>query len=131
MTRQTLTRLLGIMTLLGAATPFTPATVHAQQFDFSQIGAFESMGSGVARGGSSPKTIVEGTEGHVVLLTIWNSDTDAKLYWKALDGGAPQTTVVHGTTVRAFQTAGGFKLQALGNDTQRVKYDYVVLRLNK
>jgi hypothetical protein len=75
--------------------------------------------------------MVSDDEPHAVFLTIWNSDTDAKVYWKALDSDKEQTTVIHGTGVRAFQTNGEFKIQALGDGDHEVKYDYVLVHLRK
>ena len=117
--------------LLGLAVITVPAGISAQEIDFSRIGAFESMGSGTVRTGSPPRTLIDDDEQHAIFLTIWNSDTDAKVYWKALDSDKEQTTVIHGTGVRAFQTNGEFKIQALGEGDHEVKYDYVLLHLRK
>jgi hypothetical protein len=117
--------------LLGPAVIAAPAATSAQEIDFSRIGAFESMGSGTVRTGSPLKTLVDDDEQHGVFLTIWNSDTDAKVYWKALDSDKEQTTVIHGTGVRGFQTNGEFKIQAVGEGDHEVKYDYVLLHLRK
>ena len=65
------------------------------------------------------------------VLTIWNSDTDAKVYWKPLDGDKEQTTTIQGNGVRAFQTNGEFKIQAVGDGDHEVKYNYVLLHLRK
>ena len=86
------------------------------------------MGSGTQRGGAAPKTIVDDADRHTVVITILESNTDAKISWKSADG-SPQTTFIHGTTVQAFQIAGLFKIEALGDDTRSVKYGYVLLRL--
>lgn len=117
--------------LLGLVVIAGPAGIPAQEIDFSRIGAFESMGAGTVRGGAPPKTLVDDDEHHAVFLTIWNSDTDTKVYWKALDSDKEQTSVIQGTGVRAFQTNGEFKIQALGDGEHEVKYDYVLLRLRK
>ena len=120
-----------VCALLDLAVAAPPRSISAQEIDFSRIGAFESMGSGTVRTGSPPKTLVDDDEQHAIFLTIWNSDTDAKLYCKALDGDKEQTTVIHGTGVRAFQTSGEFKIQAVGEGDHEVKYDYVLLHLRK
>ena len=60
------------------------ATTPAQVIDFSKIDAFESMGTGTLHGGSPPKTIIGDGEQHTVFLTIWESDTDTKVYWQSL-----------------------------------------------
>jgi hypothetical protein len=117
--------------LLGLAVATQPNGISAQEIDFSRIGAFESMGAGTVRTGSPPKTLIDDDEQHAVFLTIWNSDTDAKVYWRALDSDQEQTSVIHGTGVRAFQTNGEFKIQALGEGDHEVKYDYVLLHLRK
>jgi hypothetical protein len=81
--------------------------------------------------GSPPKTLVDDEDGHAVFLTVWTADTDAKVYWKPLGGGAAQTSVIHGTGVRVFQTDGLFKVQAMGEGDHEVKYDYLLLHLSK
>jgi hypothetical protein len=48
-----------------------------------------------------------------------------------VSGGEPQTTVIHGTGVHAFQTSGLFKIQAIGEGDHEVQYGYVVFRLKK
>ena len=108
-----------------------PATLPAQEIDFSRIGGFESMGAGSVRTGSPPKTLVDDDEQHAVFLTIWNSDSDAKVYWKPLDSDKEQTTTIQGNSVRAFQTNGEFKIQAVGDGDHEVKYNYVLLHLRK
>ena len=115
----------------GASLPSPSANAqifNAQVFDFGQIDLFESMGSGTQRGGAAPKTIVDDTDRHTIVITILESNTDAKISWKSADG-SQQTTFIHGTTVQAFQIAGLFKIEALGDDTRSVKYGYVLLRL--
>jgi hypothetical protein len=117
--------------MLALAVIAVPATLPAQEIDFSRIGGFESMGSGTVRTGSPPKTLVDDDEQHAIFLTIWNSDTDAKVYWKPLDGDKEQTTTIQGNGVRAFQTNGEFKIQAVGDGDREVKYNYVLLHLRK
>jgi len=112
----------------GASLPSPEA--KAQVFDFGQIDSFESAGTGTQRGGAAPKTIVDDGDRHTVVLTILDSNTDAKITWKTTDG-TQQTTFVHGTTVQAFQTSGLFKIEALGGDNRSVKYGYVLLRLKE
>jgi hypothetical protein len=126
----TLIRLATMLALLCTGSLVLSANVCAQAMDFSQIDAFESMGTGTLHGGSPAKTIVEDNEQHTVVLTIWESDTDTKVYWKSLDGNLPRTTIVPGTVVQAFQTAGEFRLEALG-ENHSVKYGYLLLRLKK
>ena len=115
------------LALICAATTFQCENARAQMIDFGQIESFESMGTGTQRGGAKPKTIVDDGEWHTVLFTILDSNTDAKIYWRSPDGD--QTTIVHGPTVKAFQTAGTFKVEAIGNDNQSFNYGYVLFRL--
>jgi hypothetical protein len=104
---------------------------NAQEMDLSRIGAFESLGTGTVHGGAPPKTLVDDDQAHAVVLTIWNSEGDSKVSWKPVSGGEPQTTVIHGTGVHAFQTDGLFKIQAIGEGDHEVQYGYVVFRLRK
>jgi hypothetical protein len=115
------------LALFCAVAVFQSETASAQMIDFGQIDSFESMGTGTQRGGAKPKTIIDDGEWHTVIFTILDSTTDAKIYWRSPDGD--QTTIVHGPTVKAFQTAGTFKVEALGNDNQSFKYGYVLFRL--
>jgi hypothetical protein len=124
---QSVTRIVGVLALLSAGALLHSDTARAQIFDFGQIDGFESLGSGTQRGGSPPKTIVEDGERHTVFFTIIESNTDAKIYWRSMDGD--QTTLMHGPGVKAFQTAGTFKVEAIGDDSRSFKYGYVLLRL--
>src|SRR5215510_2367837 len=100
---------------------------QAQVFDFGQIEEFESLGSGIQKGGSSPKTIVDDNARHTVLFTILESNTEAKIYWKSKDGS--QTTIMRGQGLRAFQTIGEFRIEAVGDDSRSFRYGYVLFRL--
>jgi hypothetical protein len=100
---------------------------HAQMFDFGQIEEFESLGSGTQKGGVAPKTIVDDGGRHTVLFTILESNTEAKIYWKSKDGN--QTTIMRGQGLRAFQTIGEFKIEAVGDDSHSFRYGYVLFRL--
>jgi len=126
----TIMRAVTILVLLCAGMSVRSESVCAQVMDFSQIDAFESMGTGTVHGGSSPKTIIDDGERHTIFITVLESNTDVKVYWKSLDGN-PQTTILHGPGVHAFQTAGELKLEALGTENQSVKYGYLLLRLRK
>jgi hypothetical protein len=103
--------------------------VQAQDIDFGQIDKFESLGTGTLHVGSPPKTIIDDDERHTVILTIYESDANAKVYWKPLDGSAVQSTVMPGRGVETFKTAGLFKLEAVGDPHHRVKYGYVLFHL--
>lgn len=128
---QTFMRVATTLALLCTGTSYLSKNARAQVIDFSQIDAFESMGTGTLRGASPPKTIIDDGELHTVFITIWESDTEAKVYWKSLDGNLPRTTTISGLGVHAFQTAGEFRLEALGDENHSVKYGYVLLRLKK
>ena len=117
------------LALLCEGASFQSQNVSAQVIDFSQIDAFESMGTGTQRGASPAKKIINDGEWHTVFIKILESDTEAKVYWRSTDGD--QTTIVRGPGVQAFQTAGEFRLEALGNENHSVKYGYVVFRLRK
>jgi hypothetical protein len=124
-------RLLSALSLLCAALALVPVRGYAQDIDFGQIDEFESLGTGTLHVGMPPKTIVDDGERHTVVLTIWEADAETKVYWKPLNGDAPRTTIIPGKAVQAFQTAGDFRLEALGDPYHRVKYGYLLLRLKK
>jgi hypothetical protein len=104
---------------------------YAQEIDFGQIDKFESLGTGTLQVGSPPKIIVGDGERHTVILTIWEADAETKVYWTSLDGNVARTTVVPGKGVRTFQTAGDFRLEAVGEPNRRVEFGYVLLHLRK
>ncbi len=120
-------RVTATLALLYAGAIFHSENASAQVVDFGSIDAFESMGTGTQRGGSPPKTIVDDGERHTVFITILESNTEARIYWKSPDGD--QTTVIRGPGVKAFQTVGQFKIEALGDESKSFKYGYVLFRL--
>ncbi|HZP69058.1 MAG TPA: hypothetical protein VFB29_03865 [Pseudolabrys sp.] len=124
---QPLLRVGSTLALLSVGAIWVAAPACAQVFDFGQIDAFESLGSGTQPGGSPPKTIVDDGERHTVLFTIIESNTEARIYWRSPDG--PQTTVMRGQGLRAFQTTGEFKIEAAGDKNRSFKYGYVLFRL--
>jgi hypothetical protein len=124
---QLFTRFVAAAVVLLCVVPLHSEDASAQVFDFGQIGAFESMATGTQHGGSPPKTIVDDSEQHTVFFTILESDTPAKIYWKSPNG--EQTTIIHGPSVRAFQTAGEFRIEALGDKNHSFKYGYLMFRL--
>jgi hypothetical protein len=75
MTLQPVMRTVAMSALLCAGVFLHSDTSRAQVFDFGQIDAFESLGSGTQRGGSPPKTIVDDGERHTVFFTIFESNT--------------------------------------------------------
>ena len=115
---------------LGAMLVAGPA--DAQLIDFSKIDSFESLSTGTQSGASPQKTIVDDGNRHIVLFTILEANADAKVYWRAFDGDPPdRTTVISGPGVQAFQTAGEFRLETLGDESRTVKYAYMLFRLKK
>lgn len=114
--------------MLGGVVPVSQ-NVHAQDIDFGQINKFESLGTGTLHVGSPPKTIIDDDARHMVILTIYESDADTKVYWKPLDADVVKTTALPGEGIETFKTAGLFKLEALGDAHHRVKYGYVLLHL--
>ena len=102
----------------------------AQGIDFGRIDTFESMGSGTLRGASPPKTIIQDSDKHMVVFTILEADTETKVYWKSLGkNSSDRSTTMTGPGVQVFQTAGEFKLEALGDNNQTVKYGYMIFQL--
>jgi hypothetical protein len=121
---------MGVVTafaLLYATTPFHARNASAQVFDFGQIDAFEALGSGTQRGGAAPKTLVDDDQRHIVVFTILESDTEAKIYWRSADGN--QTTLMRGQGVKVFQVLGQFKIETLGDANHSFKYGYTLFRL--
>ena len=122
-------RFVATLVLLFAGVFFHSENASAQVFDFGEIDAFETMGTGTQRGGSPPKTIVDDSEQHAVFFTILESDTEAKIYWKSMNG--EQTTIMRKPGVKVFQTVGQFRIEALGDENHSFKYGYVLFRLKK
>src|SRR6266704_1032699 len=117
MNPERLVRVLAAAALLCAGTSLLPAHVHAQAIDFSQVDAFESMGSGTQRGGAPAKTIIDDGDRHRVFLTVLEANTETKVYWKSAErDAANRTTVIPGPGLQVFQTAGEFRLEALGDE---------------
>jgi hypothetical protein len=104
---------------------------YAEEIDFNRIDKFESLTTGTLRVGAPPKTLVDDGERHVVILTIWDADAETKVYWRSLDGNAPKTTIIPGKGIQTFQTAGEFRLEAIGEPNREVEYGYVLLGLRK
>lgn len=105
--------------------------VSAQEIDFDKINKFETLGTGTLRVGASPKTIVDDGERHIVILTIWDADAETKVYWRPPDANDAHTTVIPGRGIQTFQTAGEFRLEAIGEPNRQVEYGYVLLGLRK
>jgi hypothetical protein len=125
---RTLVSVAGSLLVLGGVV-LASRSVQAEDIDFGQINKFESLGTGTLRVGSPPKTIIDDDARHMVILTIYESDADTKVYWKPLDASDVRTTVMPGRGVETFKTAGLFKLEALGDAHHRVKFGYVLLHL--
>ena len=105
-----------------------PPHAHAQDIDFGQIDKFESLGTGTLHVGAAPKVLIDDDHAHTVVLTIWDADAETKVYWTSPHGAVSRTTIVPGKGVQTFQTAGDFRLQAIGEPYHEVKYGYVLLR---
>ena len=75
--------------VLLCASAATLEKVNPQEIDFSQINKFETLATGTLHVGTPPKTVVDDGEQHVVILTIWDADTETKVYWRSPDGTAP------------------------------------------
>jgi hypothetical protein len=89
------------------------------------------LGTGTLHVGTPPKTVIDDGERHVVVLTIWDADAETKVYWRSPDGNDPRTTMIPGKGIQTFQTAGEFKLEAVGEPNREVNYGYVILGLRK
>jgi hypothetical protein len=116
--------------LLGTAT-LQPGTARAQEINFDQINKFESLGTGTLRVGAPAKTIINDGERHVVILTIWDADAETKVYWRSQDSNELRTSTIPGKGIQTFQTAGQFKLEAVGEPNREVNYGYVLLGLKQ
>jgi hypothetical protein len=117
------------LVLLFETAALRPDRVGAQEINFDQINKFESLGTGTLHVGAPPKTIIDDGERHVVILTIWDADAETKVYWRSPDGNDPRTTIIPGKGIQTFQTAGEFKLEAVGEPNREVNYGYVLLGL--
>ena len=117
--------------LLCSGATLVSEVAYAEEIDFDRIDKFESLTTGTLRVGAPPKTIVDDGERHVVILTIWDADAETKVYWRSPDGNDPRTTMIPGKGIQTFQTAGEFKLEAIGEPNREVQYGYVLLGLRK
>jgi hypothetical protein len=124
-----LLRTIATLTLLLAEAALWPAGASAQEINFDQINKFESLGTGTLHVGAPPKAIIDESERHVVILTIWDADAETKVYWRSPDGNDSRTTIIPGKGIQTFQTAGEFKLEAIGEPDREVNYGYVLLGL--
>jgi hypothetical protein len=120
----------GLALLFGTAALW-PGTARAQEINFGQINKFESLGTGTLHVGAPPKTIIDDSERHVVILTIWDAYAETKVYWRSPDGNDARTTTIPGKGIQTFQTAGEFKLEAVGEPNREVNYGYVLLGVGK
>jgi len=120
----------GFALLFGTAVVW-PNAAGTQEINFDQINKFESLGTGTLHVGAPPKTIIDDGERHVVVLTIWDADAETNVYWRSADGNDARTTTIPGKGIQTFQTAGEFKLEAVGEPNREVKYGYVLLGLRK
>jgi hypothetical protein len=91
-----------------------------------RIGGHRRVPQLVQRSNSGSLAIFAGRE-----LKIWDSDAETKVYWRSPDGNDPRTTTIPGKGIQTFQTAGEFKLEAVGESNREVNYGYVLLGLRK
>jgi hypothetical protein len=63
-----------------AGTALSSEAASAQEINFDQINKFESLGTGTLHAGAPPKTIIDDSERHVVMLTIWDADAETRVY---------------------------------------------------
>jgi hypothetical protein len=124
-------RALAVLVLVYGSNMLPPGDLSAQEINFDQFDRFESLGTGTLRVGEPPKTIIDDGDRHVVILTIWNADAETKVYWRSPDGNDARTTIIPGKGIQTFQTAGAFKLEAVGEPSREVNYGYVLLGLKK
>lgn len=119
------------LALLCACTILTAGRSSAQEIDFGGIDKFQSLGSGTLNVGAPPKSIVDDSERHVVILTIWDADAQTKVYWRTPDTKESRTTIMPDRGIQTFKTLGVFRLEAIGEPYHEVKYGYVLLGLKK
>jgi len=124
-------RALAVAALVCGGNMLLPGEVSGQEINFDQINKFESLGTGTLHVGAPAKTIIDDGERHVVILTIWDADAETKVYWRSPDGNDARTTIIPGKGIQTFQTAGEFKLEAVGEPNREVNYGYVLLGLRK
>jgi hypothetical protein len=124
-------RAFAVLVLVCAIGTLLPGGGSAQEINFDQINKFESLGTGTLHVGAPAKTIIDDGERHVVILTIWDADAETKVYWRSPDGNDARTTIIPGKGIQTFQTAGEFKLEAVGGPNREVNYGYVLLGLRK
>jgi len=124
-------RAVAVFMLVLTSDTLLPGHVSAQEIDFDRINKFESLGTGTLHVGAPTKTIIDDGERHVVILTIWDADAETKVYWRSPDGNDARTTIIPGKGIQTFQTAGEFKLEAVGEPNREVNYGYVLLGLRK
>jgi hypothetical protein len=122
-------RIVAVLTLLCAAAAMLPVTACAQEIEFGKIDRFETLGTGTLHVGAPSKTIVDDGERHLVILTIWRSDAETKVYWRSPDGNVAKTTIIPGRGVQTFETVGELRLEAVGEPDHVVEYGYVLLGL--
>jgi len=122
-------RIVAALTLLFGPAAMLPQTACAQEIEFDRIDRFESLGNGTLHVSAPPKTIVDDGDRHLIILTIWRSDAETKVYWRSPDGNVAKTTIIPGRGVQTFETVGEFRLEAIGEPDHRVEYGYVSLGL--
>lgn len=117
--------------LLCAGAIVTAGYGSAQEIDFGRIDKFQSLGSGTLHVGDPPKSIVDDDDLHAVVLTIWDTDAQTKVSWRAPDTKESRTIIMPDRGIQTFQTLGLLRLEAIGQPYHEVKYGYVLLGLRK
>jgi hypothetical protein len=59
-----------------------------QQCDYCLIDVAAARAASASRIGdvAPPKAIIDDSERHVMILTIWDADAETKVYWRSPDG---------------------------------------------
>ena len=118
----------GALVFMFAQWGLAATAARAQEIDFGKIENSMTWDWHL-QVGAAPKTIIDDGELHTVVLTIWEADAEAKVYWTSPDCNVSRTTIVPGKGIQTFQTAGELKLEATGEPNHMVQYGYVLLHL--
>jgi hypothetical protein len=123
-----LLRAVAVLVLVCAIDTLRPGGASAQEINFDQINKFESLGTGTLHVGAPPKRLSVMASG-TSLSSRFGMPT---LRRRSI--GAPRkarTTIIPGKGIQTFQTAGEFKVEAIGEPNREVNYGYVLLGLRK
>jgi hypothetical protein len=120
-------RTIASLALLFAVTALDADTAPAQEINFDQINKFESSGN--LHVGAPAKTIIDDSERHVVILTIWDADAETKVYWRSPDGNDAARRSYPGKASRLFKPPESSNLKPSVSQNREVNYGYVLLGL--